>query len=385
MMGRSITEGGSLREHGLSLAIAEELKEISDTFTLGRPSGTPHVNSFEEPRHSHGSLEPLLNGSELDNVKKGNDAVYRSQTKFDVPHDSTSSQEATVGSVSNDLERPEVDHFSTDPVDDDNRSMAEWWRGRTLDGETGDHNGLDISVPTTTSSSTQKQRDSRRIAGDETSKNKKMWKKRMRERLLNADSHWNFSVPWANAYNASYMKSSSWFQLLLSYTRTFDPSEPVITVCADTSFIDGLLNWLISALVLQKHPPKNILIVTNQAKVCSFLSAHKVPVGCLKLFSKSVLNGAGMKQVKGHKFSQLLVIRMSVMRILNHFGYDVLNMDTDAIMLKNIIPVFELNRDSDVVGTFGGHLPKQIFYKWGLVLCMGTILIRSTPATGMIR
>jgi hypothetical protein len=198
-----------------------------------------------------------------------------------------------------------------------------------------------------------------------------------------ADPHWNFSMPWANGYTADYFKSSEWFQLLLKHTKSFDPSEPVITVCADMTFITGLLNWLISALVLQNQPPKNVLVVTNRNKVCSYLVSHRVPVKCLKLSADAVLTGGGMKQVKGHKFTQLLVIRLSVMRTLNHLGYDVLNMDTDAIVLKNPAPILEQNRDSDVIGTFGGRLPARLFKKWGLVVCMGTVLIRSTSATGM--
>lgn len=192
----------------------------------------------------------------------------------------------------------------------------------------------------------------------------------------------NFSVPWADGYSVDYFHGSTWFQSLLKFTRSFDHSEPIVTVCADTAFIDGLLNWLVSTVVLLKQPLKNILVVTNRAKVCSLLESHKLPTKCLKLSADSVLSGEGMNRVKGHQFSQLLVVRMSVMRILNRLGYDVLNLDTDAIVLKNPISVLESNRDSDVVGTFGGQLPKWLFKKWGLVVCMGTVMVRSTPATG---
>jgi hypothetical protein len=197
------------------------------------------------------------------------------------------------------------------------------------------------------------------------------------------DPHLNFSVPLKNGYTADHFKSSEWFQLLLKHTRSFDPSEPVIMVCADTTYINGLLKWLISALVLQNQPPKNVLVVTNRNKVCLYLVSHRVPVKCLKLSADAILTGGGMKQVKGHQFNQLLVIRLSVMRTLNHLGYDVLNMDIDAIMLKNLVPILEQNRDSDIIGTFGGRLPERLFKKWGLVVCMGTVLIRSTSATGM--
>ena len=197
-----------------------------------------------------------------------------------------------------------------------------------------------------------------------------------------AKHSWNYNLPWRNGASIDQYEDSGWFNSLLRYSKTVDRSEPIIMVCSDKTFIEGLLNWLIWTFVLQDTPPRNVMVVTNTVEVCSLLEGHWIPVYCLKLSVDSILNKRGVDYIKRNQFRHLLVIRMSVMRILNHLGHHVMNLDLDAIMLKNPIPVLEQNGDSDVVGTYGGRLPERLFRKWGAVACMGTVLIRSTPATG---
>ena len=192
----------------------------------------------------------------------------------------------------------------------------------------------------------------------------------------------DFNLPWRFGVSAAQLKRSSWFQSLMGITSKMDPNEPVLIVCSDITFRELLLNWLVSALVKQKQPPRNILVVTNGPKVCSFLRLHEVKVECLMVPISNILNYNSLKKVDSSHFNQLLVIRLALMRILNYMGYHVMNIDTDAIMLKNPIPILEQYRDSDIIGTYGGEFPQRLFKKWGLVLCMGAIVIRSTPATG---
>ena len=198
----------------------------------------------------------------------------------------------------------------------------------------------------------------------------------------------NFRLPWSDSMEKAYRyQNTHWIQFLTKFTKKVNPSEPILIACADIKFKEALLNWLISVLVLQKEPPKNILIVTSRASICSLLERHDLSIDCLTLSANDIIfkwkhklrNG---RPVKASAFQELLVIRLSVMRVLNHMGYDVINMDSDAIMLKNPIPVLESYKDSDVVGTFGGSLPHGLFRRWGVVVCMGAILIRSTPKTG---
>lgn len=197
------------------------------------------------------------------------------------------------------------------------------------------------------------------------------------------DSQEHFTVPWSHGISSDTFKRNPWYQSLLNFTQRLEPNETVFMVCSDKTFKEALLNWLVSTLVWLENPP-SILVVSNQAKVCSFLKDQEVPVECLSVSAAALLDQEGMNMVKGHQFRQVLVVRMSVLRILNHLGHNVVNMDTDAIMLRNPIPVLEWNGDSDVVGTYGGKLPPRLFGKWGVVVCMGAVMIRSTPKTGAV-
>ena len=187
----------------------------------------------------------------------------------------------------------------------------------------------------------------------------------------------NFNLPWLGGLSADHY---DWIQFLINFTAvTLDPTEPIFIVCVDDNFKEALLNWLIISLssASQNQPPKNILVVTNTPEICSLLEEHEVKVSCLLM---SVYDISINKKIS--IFRRLLVIRLSVMRVLNHMGYDVVNMDSDAIMLRNLVPVLKQHGNSDVVGTFGGKRPLQLFQKWGVVVCMGAILIRSSSRTG---
>ncbi len=203
------------------------------------------------------------------------------------------------------------------------------------------------------------------------------------EELDKSQHNSKFKLPWPSGRDSQYLKDKLWYRSLLDISSKFDKKEPVFVVCSDNLFKEALLNWLISALILQKEAPKNILVVTSNTKICSLLETHKLEgrVHCLFIPIKQFVNAVrDLPPVHEYKF--LFVIRLSVLRILNHLGFDVMNMDLDAILLRNPIPVLKWYRDSDVVGTYGGRLPPGLHQRWGIVPCMGAILIRSTPNTG---
>ena len=80
-------------------------------------------------------------------------------------------------------------------------------------------------------------------------------------------------------------------------------------------------------------------------------------------------------------FSQVHLVRLAVLRLINHYGYDVVNYDCDAIPLKNLGPVFNKYKDADIVGTFGKG-PSILYEKWGVTLNVGVMLLQSNSRTG---
>ena len=80
-------------------------------------------------------------------------------------------------------------------------------------------------------------------------------------------------------------------------------------------------------------------------------------------------------------FSQVHVVRLAVLRLLNHYGYDVINYDCDAIPLRNPQPVFDEYTDTDLIGTFGKG-PESLYKRWGVTLNTGVMVMRATPNMG---
>ena len=195
------------------------------------------------------------------------------------------------------------------------------------------------------------------------------------------DSSFNF--PWQNSKPVNSIAAQLWFQELKMILLDSIPRSPIVVVAADNNFKMPLLNWLLSATVRQEQPVVNILVLTYSASFCDFVNSKNFSCKCLAIPPETLTDKGMYVHKKNTEFYQLLIIRVVLMRLLNYWGYDVANFDSDAILLKNPIPLFysEEYASSDVIGTFGGSLPGTLHNKWGVVVCMGAIFLRSTKQT----
>ena len=80
---------------------------------------------------------------------------------------------------------------------------------------------------------------------------------------------------------------------------------------------------------------------------------------------------------------QVHIMRLLVMRLLNHWGWDVANYDSDAIVLKNLEKRFAQFPDKHLIGSVG-HFPQQLAVRWGAAVCIGVVLIRAARETGRV-
>lgn len=81
---------------------------------------------------------------------------------------------------------------------------------------------------------------------------------------------------------------------------------------------------------------------------------------------------------------QIHIIRLTFFRLLNHWGYDVVMYDSDAVVLKNPQPLFDANQGVELVGS-AGKGPENIGHVWGRTICTGVLLLRTSPGLGMYR
>ena len=168
--------------------------------------------------------------------------------------------------------------------------------------------------------------------------------------------------------------NANWVHQLKNYLRSIHPARSLTITVATKSFIPNLLNWLIAAYRLTEPPIEHVLVLAFDKAVFSLLSSRKVP--CVYIPYKSVLK----KLKKG--VSTIWMTRLAVIRLLNHWGYDVLQLDTDAVPLKNPHLVFDGYSEYDLVGA-RGVLPFELGHgPWGFTLCMGAALLRGTQKMG---
>ena len=150
----------------------------------------------------------------------------------------------------------------------------------------------------------------------------------------------------------------------------------VSLVTASIEHLDVLLNWLISAHLVALPPLQNVLVLTLNKAVFNLLSEHNL--SALYVHEDMVISPTANVT---RRFSQVHVVRLSVLRLINHYGFNVVNYDCDAIVLKNPQTIFDGHGDADIIGTFGKG-PGQLYEKWGITLNTGVMLLRSNDKIG---
>ena len=171
------------------------------------------------------------------------------------------------------------------------------------------------------------------------------------------------------------MIHSHWVWELQKYLKSIQGIE-LSLVTSSVEHTDILLNWLIAACVKIDPPLENVLVLSTDYRLYSTLKKRNIS----SLYvHKNLVVPASAKITS--VFSQVHLIRMAVLRLINHYGYSVINYDCDAVLLKNPKPLFEGYRMYDLIGTFGKG-PNGLYQKWGVALNTGVMLMRATPNMG---
>ena len=203
------------------------------------------------------------------------------------------------------------------------------------------------------------------------------------EVALSASFDFNLPVPFATLPLGQLLQVQ-WMQELRHYLNAITPdSGPVTIVSSDYSYREILLNWLISALVRVDRPLSNVLVLSLDSSLHTLLQGKGF--ACIHVPPEQLLRSIVINRLAltGHvAFTQVHILRLTVMRLINHWGFDVANYDTDAIILKNPEPLYyKQYQDSDFIGSYG-HSPMDIKQEWGIAICIGAVMIRSSNNTG---
>lgn len=170
---------------------------------------------------------------------------------------------------------------------------------------------------------------------------------------------------------------SKWFIHLRSILSNW-PSRYILTVSSNSAYMEVLLNWLVSAVINAQVILERILVLAYDEEIHQLLverSITSVHVPFEDILSVDMMNRAPV-------FTKIMMTRLAVTRLISYWGFDVALFDSDAIVLKNPLSLFEVHQDSDIVGSFG-RFPRKLKVEWGVTMCSGVVMFRSTPQIGM--
>ena len=156
---------------------------------------------------------------------------------------------------------------------------------------------------------------------------------------------------------------------------------PVSVVSADYKFREVLMNWFIAAMTLAHPPLTHIIVFSIDKPLCDLV--RKRSINCIFVAPKDFLTQKAIAHLKKHSvFSEVMVLRLTAMRLMNHWGYDTANYDTDAIVLKSPESLYLKYSNSHLIGSHGGF-PRDLGKLWGTTVCCGLFMTKSSPYTGM--
>jgi len=186
----------------------------------------------------------------------------------------------------------------------------------------------------------------------------------------------NQSADWLTlfpSYTLPVKANCSWVQNLRQVIKLTGP-QITLTVCNE-NYLGVLANWLIYAVLQASVPLNNILIMsldndTHHAVTSKGFQSVYIP-------QNSIMQ-PGFKSID---YSDVWITRLTVIRLLNSWGYSVMTMDSDALIMKNIQPLLDHYDNSDIVASTGSY-PGSLHKIWKTSLCMGVALFKATPSTG---
>ena len=204
------------------------------------------------------------------------------------------------------------------------------------------------------------------------------------------DNKTDFLFPYPNlTFEANEMLKSHWVINLKKTVEEAKFSKQVTFLMVSFDYFSMLLNWLAHAKLNAPSLMKSLLVVCLDEKSHIILTKKGITSTIVKVEEVVKKLSDIATRDGGPIFHARVVVRLTVLRLLNYWGFDVLQMDIDALLIKNIQPIFDHFSDTDIISSTVGHgdghicVPKIAQSVWEFCLCIGTILIRSNQNIGM--
>ena len=130
-------------------------------------------------------------------------------------------------------------------------------------------------------------------------------------------------------------------------------SKQVILLIVEKEYYASLLNWLV-AFEMNTNNLKldDILIISLDERICNILKDKAdLSTVCLR-FDQIIYHYNILYSTKYLHTWDIIIVRMALVQHLNHWGYNVLVIDLDAIILKDPFPLLDKYPDADIITSY---------------------------------
>jgi hypothetical protein len=191
-----------------------------------------------------------------------------------------------------------------------------------------------------------------------------------------------FTLPDDYSRSLKEILAQDWVCDLQRFLKNIDEDKHIVNmIAANSNFTDPLLNWLIASFLRLEEPMIDVVVISLDEDLHNLLINRGIP--SLMVTPDLMMRTEDFPDVY-HMHNGFYQSRMMVMRLINHWGYDAANYDTDAVILHNPQVIYDDpdNADIDIFAGFAISFPPVLHKKWGATLCNGAWLVRSNPRTG---
>ena len=164
----------------------------------------------------------------------------------------------------------------------------------------------------------------------------------------------SFSLPVHKNYTWELQKvlQSTWvsqLQLFVSDIGSLSSSSRMFVNLIASNFAKkhSVLNWFITAQLTAKEPLENILVISVDNTLNQLLENHGTP--SIHIPPHTILKSILKEFDPGFP---LQMVRLTVMRLLCHWGIDIAHYGPEAVILRNPHKLYNRHPDADVLGGY---------------------------------
>lgn len=192
----------------------------------------------------------------------------------------------------------------------------------------------------------------------------------------------NFTFPHFKCvlFDNRKMAKTQWVMDLANLMAKKSKEMTIFAVTVNEGYKESLFNWLISAILKGGVSLDRILVISLDVSIEKFLNHHNI--SCVFVPIQSLFDSARSRYLIDN-YGLVMFTRVSVIRLLNHWGYSVVNVDTDALILRDPQPLFDKYPSSSIVASSGTQ-PRTLYSVWNTTICNGLILLRSNQEMGKL-